>query len=154
MNPKPRVFIIIMIFLLMFYIPWRALFTTEVIKIKLIGERSCHELDNFYHNSHSINTQFSISNKAISTQVYKCYHDDVINWKHFPRYWPFVREIHRSPVNSPHKGRWCGALMFSLICVWINCWINNREAGDLRCHHAHYDVTVMQNCVAVIHTKL
>ena len=30
-----------------------------------------------------------------------------------------------------------------LICAWINCWVNNREAGDLRCHHAHYDVTVM-----------
>ena len=34
--------------------------------------------------------------------------------------------------NSPHKGQWCGALMFSLICVWINGWVNNREAGDLR----------------------
>ena len=44
-------------------------------------------------------------------------HDDVIKWKHFPRYWPFVRGIHRSPVNSPHKGQWRGALMFSLICV-------------------------------------
>ena len=39
-------------------------------------------------------------------------HDDVIEWKHFPRYWPFVRRIHRSPVNSPHKGQWRGALMF------------------------------------------
>ena len=66
-------------------------------------------------------------------------HDDVIKWKHFLRYWTFVREIHRSPVNSPHKGQWCGALMFSLICAWAN----NREAGDLRRHHAHYDVTVM-----------
>ena len=37
-------------------------------------------------------------------------HDDVIKWKHFPRYWPFVRGIHRSPVNSPHKGRWRKAL--------------------------------------------
>ena len=44
----------------------------------------------------------------------------VIKWKHFPRYWPFVRGIHRSPVNSPHKGKWRGALMFPLICVWIN----------------------------------
>ena len=44
-------------------------------------------------------------------------HDDVIKWKHFPRYWPFVRGIHRPPVNSPHKGQWCGALMFSLIFV-------------------------------------
>ena len=47
-------------------------------------------------------------------------HDDVIKWKHFPRYWPFVRRIHRSPVNSPHKGQWRRTLMFSLICVWIN----------------------------------
>ena len=31
-------------------------------------------------------------------------HDDVIKWKHFPRYWPFVRGIHRSPVTSQHKG--------------------------------------------------
>ena len=70
-------------------------------------------------------------------------HDDVIKWKHFPRYWPFVRGIHRSPVNSPHKGQWRGALMFSLICVWINGWVNNREAGDLRHYRVHYDVTVM-----------
>ena len=48
-----------------------------------------------------------------------------------------------SPVNSPHKGQWRGALMFSLICVWINGWANNREAGDLRRHSAHYDVIVM-----------
>ena len=39
-------------------------------------------------------------------------HDDVIKWKHFPRYWPFLRRIHRSPVNSPHKGQWRGTLMF------------------------------------------
>ena len=70
-------------------------------------------------------------------------HDDVINWKQFPLYWPFVRGIHRSPVNSPHKGRWRGVLMFSLICTWINAWVNNRKAGDLRRNRAHYDVTVM-----------
>ena len=70
-------------------------------------------------------------------------HDDVIKWKHFPRYWPFVRGIHRSPVNSPHKGLWRGALMFSLICARSNGWVNNGEAGDLRRHRAHYDVTVM-----------
>ena len=70
-------------------------------------------------------------------------HDDVIKWKHFPRYWPFVRGIHRSPVNSPHKGQWRGALMFSLNCARINGWVNNCAAGDLRRNHAHYDVTVM-----------
>ena len=50
-------------------------------------------------------------------------HDDVINWKHFPRYWPFVWGI----------------------CAWINGWVNNGEAGDLRRHRAHYDVIVMEN---------
>ena len=44
-------------------------------------------------------------------------HDDVMKWKHIPRYWPFVRGIHRWPVNSPHKGQWHRALMFSLICA-------------------------------------
>ena len=48
------------------------------------------------------------------------------------------------PVNSPHKGQWRGALMFSLICAWINDWVNNREAGDLRRHSGHYVVNVMQ----------
>ena len=70
-------------------------------------------------------------------------HDDVIKWKHFPHNWPFVRGIHRSPVNSPHKGQWRGAFMFPLICVWINGWVDNSEAGDLRCHRGHYDVNVM-----------
>ena len=68
---------------------------------------------------------------------------DVIKWNNFPRYWSFVRGIHRSPVNSPHKGQWRGALMFYLISAWINGWVNNHEAGDLRRHYAHYDVTVM-----------
>ena len=70
-------------------------------------------------------------------------HADVIKWKHFPRYWPFVRGIHRSPVNSPHKGQWRGTLMCSMICAWINSWVNNREAGDFRRYRTHYDVTVM-----------
>ena len=63
--------------------------------------------------------------------------------KHFPRYWPIVRGIHRSPVNSPHKGQWRGALTISLICVWMNDWVNNREAGELRRHRDHCDVIVM-----------
>ena len=61
-------------------------------------------------------------------------HDDVIKWKHFPRYWPFVRGL-----------QWRGALMFSLICFWINGWENNRQAGDLRRYRAQYDVIVLIN---------
>ena len=72
-------------------------------------------------------------------------HDDVIKWKHFPRYWPFVRGIHRPSVNSPHKGHWRGALMFSLICVWINGWVNNPVTVDLRRYRAHHDVIVMNS---------
>ena len=45
-------------------------------------------------------------------------HDDVIKWKHFPCYWPFLRGIHRWPVDSPHKGQWRGALMLSFVCAW------------------------------------
>ena len=55
-------------------------------------------------------------------------HDGVIKWRHFPRYWPFVRGIHRFPVYSPHR---------------INGWINNRQGGDFRRHRAHCDVIVM-----------
>ena len=78
-------------------------------------------------------------------QHFRCVpkYEDVIKWKHFPRYWPFVRGIHRSSVNSPHKGQRRGAFMFSVICAWINRWVNNREIGDLRRYRAHYDVTVM-----------
>ena len=53
------------------------------------------------------------------------------------------------PVNSPHKGQWRGALMFSLICVWINGWVNNREAGDLSRHRGHYDAIVMYSRVDI-----
>ena len=56
---------------------------------------------------------------------------------------PFVRGIHRSPVDSPHKCQWCGALTFSLICAWTNGSESNRYADDLKRHCAHYDVTVM-----------
>ena len=64
-----------------------------------------------------------------------CMHGDVIKWKHFPR--TFVRRILRSqrPVTR--------GLMGFFLCTWINGWVDNREAGDLRFHRAHYDVSVM-----------
>ena len=113
--------------------------TSRNQRITLFRSRSC-----------GVNLNFTTAAKLVSTlnwhgkyarNWHGRYHDDVIKWKHFPRYWPFVRGIHRPTVNSPHKGQWCGALMFSLICAWIYGWVNNREAGDLRCHRAHYDVT-------------
>ena len=50
-----------------------------------------------------------------------------------------------SPVDSPHKCQWHGALMFSLICTWVNSRANNRGASDLRCHCVHYNITVMSS---------
>ena len=66
-------------------------------------------------------------------------HDDVIKRKHFSRYWPFLWGIHW----PSHKGQWRGAFMFSSICAQTISWANNRDAGDLRRHRTHYDVTVM-----------
>ena len=43
----------------------------------------------------------------------------------------------------PRKGQGLGALLFSLIYAWINGWVNNREAGDLKRHRTHYDVIIM-----------
>ena len=50
----------------------------------------------------------------------------------------------KKSVDSPHKGQWSGAFMFSLISAWTNVWPNDWDAGDLRRHGAHYDVTAMQ----------
>ena len=72
-------------------------------------------------------------------------HEDVMKWKHFPRYWPYVKGIQQWPMNSPHRGQWRGALMFSLICHWTNDWTSHRDAGDLRHHPAHYDVIVIED---------
>ena len=64
-----------------------------------------------------------VSFQFIIERVWQLIHleeyDDVIKWKYFQRYWPFVRRIQWSLVNSPHKGHWCGGLMLSLICAWI-----------------------------------
>ena len=72
----------------------------------------------------------------------------VISWFHHRKGAVFALPV-LCAGNSPiigefHSQRpWRGALMFSLICAWINRWANNREAGDLRRHQAHYDVSVI-----------
>ena len=66
------------------------------------------------------------------------HHDDIIRWKHFPRYRSLCGEI------TGH--RWISRTTASnaelFICAWTNGCANNRDAGDLRHHCAHYDVTV------------
>ena len=70
-------------------------------------------------------------------------HDDVNTWKHFPRYWPFVRGIHQSPVNSLQKGQWRGALD-----AFFDLHLNKRLSKQsirwwFKTPSHHYDVTVM-----------
>ena len=64
--------------------------------------------DRVYHASYYILLVTGVA--AMRLQLQKG-HFDVIKWKLFPRYWPFVRGIHRSPVHSPTKARdaelWC-----------------------------------------------
>ena len=92
-----------------------------------------------------INRWYFLRHNVTITLRFKIIHDDVIKWKHFPRYWPFVRGIHWSRwiprTKASDAELW--ALMFSLIYVWINGWVNNSEADDLRRYRGHYDVNVM-----------
>ena len=106
----------------------------------IIRKISKHEWHNFLPKFHD-NVVDTLWLSEIRTELK---HDDVIKWKHFPIYWPFVRESHRSPVDSPHESQWRRALIFSLICAQTNSWANNRDAGNLRRHYAYYDVIVMR----------
>ena len=83
-----------------------------------------------------------------------CFHDDIIKWQHFPRYLPFVWGIQRSSVNSPHKGQWRGALMFSSICACINCWVNNDETPSRPLWPHRNDLTYAHDDVFTLPVKL
>ena len=108
-----------------------------VISLLLAWSNNWEMSDLRPHNTYFIH----ISQRCFSGT--RTIHGDVTKWKHFTFCWPFVRGIQRWPVDSPHKSRWRGALMFSLICTWKNGWANSLDAGYLRRHSAHYDVTVM-----------
>ena len=112
---------------------WQAASTLAEREFRIKRNTVCHHIINIFETAAQDGMQTSID------FIYRM----VLWWRHFPRYWPFVRGIHRSPMNSPHNGQWRGALMFSLIRVWINGWVNNRNAGDKRRYRAHYDVIVM-----------
>ena len=107
-------------------------------------KRMCSVPDHSFRCGAWIQSYFLLSFQALAW--YSGSHDDVIKWKHFPQYRPFARGFHRSPVNSPHKGQWRGALMFSLVLRLTNGWVNITEAGDLRRYRAHCDVNVMKTC--------
>ena len=62
-------------------------------------------------------TKITLAVVCTMQSIHLSSHDYVIKWKHFTRYRSYVRGNHRSPVNSQHKGQWCGALIVSLICA-------------------------------------
>ena len=82
--------------------------------------------------------------------------NDVIKWKHYPHYWPFVWGIHQPPVKSPHKGQWRRTLMFSLICA-LNKWLSKQPWGwwfetslpSLWCHCNEITLHDHLNCLPV-----
>ena len=98
---------------------------------------------------HSLCTHMNIHSKTRETLLEKIYRRVLIDCTHLRnvnismQIMTFIQWTHRSPVNFPHKSLWRGASMLYLICAWINGWVNNGEAGDLRRHRTHYDVIVI-----------
>ena len=69
------------------------------------------------------------------TNVHLC----ISRWRHQMEAFSALQSlcVQNSPVTDDAEF-WC-----FLWSAWINGWVNNHEAGDLRRHRAHYDVTVM-----------
>ena len=86
-------------------------------------EWGTHKLDCLDIPSMSNHTR-SAANRSVCITV----HNDVIKWKYFPRYWHFVWAIHRSPVNSPHKGQWHGASILFLFDLRLNKWFSKQSS--------------------------
>ena len=84
------------------------------------------------------------------TPWFRHHHDDVIKWEHFPRYWPLCEEF-TGPGEFPAQKPVTRSFdVFFDLCL-NNGWVNNHEAGDLRRHRAHYDVSVMTSSAILIH---
>ena len=86
--------------------------------------------------------------------LYNMVQSKVTWWRHQMETFSVLLALCVGNSQVTGKGQWCGALMFSLIHDWINGWVNNREAGDLRCHCAHYDVTVMRSISYFCHCHI
>ena len=103
-------------------------------------------MESIHMSMHGVSIHWFVAKNSareglISVSVF--YHYDATQWKRFLRHGPFVREIHRSPLDSPHKGPVTWTLMFPLMLAETNCWINHRVAGDSGRHDAHFDVIFM-----------
>ena len=84
--------------------------------------------------------------ESIRHKVSSWWRHDVVTWKHVPHYWPFVRGIHRSSVDSLTKRQLCIVFIFPLLLSWTIIKTASRVAGDLRRHDAY--VTSLYVCTA------
>ena len=108
--------------------PWDTIFV-PALKIRTFSVLSLE----IFAFSQFENDSYVKSKQSHVMLIWK-WHDDIIKWKHFPHYWPFMREIHWSPVISPHKSQWCGALMGFFIRIWTIDYINNWNTSNLKRH--------------------
>ena len=101
---------------------WKCWFRSQLSLLITYFCAKCFNLQDWL----SLASQSLVGNKAPVLLIIS--HDDVIKWKHFPRHWSFVRGIHRSSMNSPHKGQWRGAFIFPLICI-LNKLLSKQSWG-------------------------
>ena len=130
-------------FLFRFSLLWYILVSNEVFQISNLGRSSIKQI---LDSTTTSMVKHYVSDESIMMfYLFLGLHDDVIKWKKNPRYWPFVRGIHRSPVNSPLKGQWRSFSVFFDLCLyWTSGWVN---VSYSRRHHAQYDATVMDQTV-------
>ena len=91
-------------------------------KVMFVAQRLTHwilrDVEVYFSNSFYELISWTLPVKLVLRESHRTslaagqYYDDVIKWKHFPRYWPLLQGIHWWLVNSPHKGQWRGALVF------------------------------------------
>ena len=116
------------------------IYDISIIGIKIFSRR--HQWIDSYNNVREM-----VPLKSINRVLCALRDEYLTWWRHQMETFSALLAIcaGNSPVTGefPLKGQWRRALMFSLICAWINGWVNNREAGDLRCQRVHYDVIVM-----------
>ena len=104
-----------------------------------------------------VHTPTITSLAMVQTQIAYCGSETITRntrWRHqveaFSAFLALCEGNHRSPVDFHHKGQRRGALMFSLICAWINGWVNDWDVGGLKRHRAYHDATVMGKSIAWI----
>ena len=97
----------------------------QVNRVKIFSKhiKMCWPCEHKKSSLHGPALLFRVHRSIVLVNMVRSYpvclaqHEDVVKWKHLPRYWSFVQGIHLSPMNSTHNGQWRRALNLSLICA-------------------------------------